>query len=133
MGVGGVGLGLAFALLVACGGPRDEPPARDLGSGPAGLSDEAWGALLYRDRGCTGCHSLDSRAPNRSLAGLVVADLPARDGDESPPPGALTAHDQSWAEALLLAPHHASGDERVELHLSAPQARALAAFLVTCR
>jgi len=129
-----LGLGLAFALLVACGGRAEEPPAPDPNQGPAGLSDAAWGALLYRDRGCSGCHSLDSRAPNRSLGGRVVANLPVTDDDdEEPAPDEPTVHDQSWAEALLLESRHGTGDATVKLELSTPEARALSAFLQTCR
>jgi len=132
-------LALSALLLAACGGDSElslgeSPP------GPASLSDAQWGALLFQDRGCTGCHEV-AGSDTRSLAGRVSVTSPRADSDSdeassdeaSPEEAAVVVHDQEWATALLLEPDHGVGEAGVQLALGRRQAHALAAYLATCR
>jgi len=131
-----VGLGLITCLLLSCGGD-DDRALSDSRLGPVGFSDAQWGALVFRDHGCTGCHSLDaSPAPGGSLRGAVHTNAAAEESAESDTPApddAPVPHDQSWAEELLLRDAHGTDDGRVSLGLSRDEARALSAFLAATR
>jgi len=123
-------VGIALAALSvgsACGGDED-PPLPSATQGPAGVSEAEWGALLFRDRGCTGCHSLDSSdSPAGSLSGIIS---PHRDdsADTTDP-----AKDTRWAEELLLRDFHGAPQRRVQLQLKPNEAHALSAFLARTR
>jgi len=124
--------------MLACSAGEETPPLPRSGQGPAGLSDAEWGALLFREHGCTGCHSLDaSAAPAGSLRSVVQENAPEGqaqpEGDEETPDDAPVPQDESWAQELLLRPSHGEGESRVSLALSPDEARALSAFLATTR
>ncbi|NOY89585.1 MAG: c-type cytochrome [Deltaproteobacteria bacterium] len=118
---------LALSAGIACGGDED-PPLPRASQGPVGLSDAEWGALLFRGRGCTGCHSLDSsESPAGSLSGIISVH---RDGEAD---ATDPAKDTRWAEELLLRDFHGAPQGRVQLELKPNEAHALSAFLARAR
>lgn len=118
---------VVVACTAACTGetlPPQPPPAE---VGAAGLSPAHWGARLYQERGCTGCHDLGDGS--RSLSGRVTVSVESAEGDDSTP----DLHDEAWARDLLLREHHGAPDHPVRLELRPVEAEALAAFLAQSR
>ena len=72
---------LAVLTLAACGADeRPYPPERPTAPPPA-MSVRAWGAKIYRDQGCVGCHDLGGAdGAGGSLVGLVGRARPLASG-----------------------------------------------------
>ncbi|MDH5490766.1 MAG: cytochrome c [Myxococcales bacterium] len=96
-----------FAALLLClslgaaAGCRSDPPDRVVQQelGPAGLSDEAWGARLFASYGCHGCHTI-------SGAGGIGGHLDRLWGTERTlHDGTLVLFDEAYARESLEYPN----------------------------
>jgi cytochrome c oxidase subunit II len=95
------GHALMFALLAisACvGDERPYPPERPTAP-PPGMSVRAWGAKIFRDQGCVGCHDMGGAdGGGGSLIGLYGRERKLSTGD-------LVTADEDYLRSSILNPN----------------------------
>lgn len=90
---------LGIAALCACTpDERPYPPERPLAP-PPGLSVREWGAKIYRDQGCVGCHDLGGAdVAGGSLIGLYGKSRELASGE-------VVEADEAYLRASIVSPN----------------------------